>query len=64
MSLEIDCNFEEVYTSGEIQNGVLLYKNKMRYEYYDHLYTLIYKNNNFISFIILIQKLSKKLIKT
>ena len=49
MSLEIDCNFEEVYTSGEIQNGVLLYKNKkMRYEYYDdNLYTLIYKNNNF-----------------
>lgn len=49
MSLEIGCNFEEVYTSGEIQKGFLLYKNKnMRYEYLENkLYTLIYKNNNF-----------------
>ena len=49
LSLEVGCNFEEVYTSGEIQNGILLFKNKnMRYEYFENeLYTLIHKNNSF-----------------
>ena len=48
-SLEIKCNFEEVYTSGQTQNGMLYFKEKkMRYQYFEKsLYTIIYKNNNF-----------------
>ena len=48
-SLEVKCNFEEVYISGQTQNGALFFKDKkMRYQYFDHkLYTIIYKNNNF-----------------
>lgn len=48
-SLEIKCNFEEVYSSGQTQNGILFFKDKkMRYQYFDEkLYTIIFKNNNF-----------------
>ena len=48
-SLEVKCNFEEVYISGQTQNGALFFKDKkMRYQYFDNkLYTIIYKNNNF-----------------
>lgn len=43
---EINCNFEEVYENGEIQQGFFLLKNeKLRYEYIDkNLYTLLYAN--------------------
>ena len=65
MSLEVSCNFEEVYASGEVQNGILIFKDKkLRYEYADKdLYTLIYKENKF--FIIqnfdtkIVQKITK-----
>ena len=48
-SLEIKCSFEEVYASGQTQNGILFFKDKkMRYQYFDeNLYTIIFKNNNF-----------------
>ncbi len=43
----IDCLFEEVYPSGEIQQGVLLLDNdKLRYEYFDNkLFTILFVNN-------------------
>ena len=48
-SLEVKCNFEEVYSNGDIQNGIFLIKDeKMRYQYFkEDLYTIIYKNNKF-----------------
>lgn len=47
---ELDCNFEEVYSDGSIQQGLLLFKeNKLRYQYYDpSLYTLIYNENLYL----------------
>lgn len=49
LALEVKCNFEEVYSTGDVQNGIFLVKDKkMRYQYFDNkLYTIIYKNNNF-----------------
>ena len=43
----VDCLFEEVYTSGEIQQGVLLLdEDKLRYEYFDKkLFTILFVNN-------------------
>tara|TARA_A100001015_G_C14756332_1_gene619628 strand:- start:3 stop:482 length:480 start_codon:yes stop_codon:yes gene_type:complete len=43
----IECLFEEVYTSGEIQQGLLLIDNdKLRYEYFDkNLFTILVVNN-------------------
>lgn len=40
------CNFEEVYSNGDTQQGaILIKKNKSRYEYFDqNLYTIIYAN--------------------
>ena len=40
------CNFEEVYSNGETQQGILLMKkNNARYEYFDtNLFTIIYVN--------------------
>lgn len=48
-SLEVKCSFEEVYSNGDIQNGIFLIKDeKMRYQYFkEDLYTIIYKNNKF-----------------
>ena len=45
----VDCLFEEVYTSGEIQQGVLLLdEDKLRYEYFDKkLFTILFVNNKF-----------------
>lgn len=47
--LEVKCSFEEVYSNGDIQNGIFLIKDeKMRYQYFkEDLYTIIYKNNKF-----------------
>lgn len=49
IALEVKCNFEEVYSTGEVQNGIFLFKDKkMRYQYFkDKLYTIIYKDNKF-----------------
>ena len=43
----IECLFEEVYTSGEIHQGLLLLdKDKLRYEYFDkNLFTILVVNN-------------------
>ena len=64
-AVEVTCNFEEVYQTGEVQQGVFLNKDDMlRYEYFKHdLFTIIAKNNNF--FIInnhskAVQKLDEK----
>ena len=48
-SVEISCNFEEVYGNGDIQQGVFLLKNqKLRYEYFNKdLFTIIAKESNF-----------------
>ena len=48
-SLEVRCNFEEVYQNSEFQQGVFFIKNDMlRYQYYKHdLFTIIAKNNKF-----------------
>lgn len=45
-ALEIACNFEEAYSNGDIQQGLLLIKkDKLRYEYSDqNLFTLLYVN--------------------
>lgn len=47
-SLEVRCNFEEVYQNSEFQQGVFFIKNDMlRYQYYKHdLFTIIAKNDN------------------
>ncbi len=48
-SLEVRCNFEEVYQNSEVQQGIFFIKNDMlRYQYYKHdLFTIIAKNNKF-----------------
>ena len=48
-AIEIQCNFEEVYSDGSVQQGILLYKNqKLRYQYFGKdLYTIFIKKNNF-----------------
>jgi hypothetical protein len=46
-AIELECQFEEVYPDGKIQNGFLLIKNdKMRYEYFDHNLFIIFKKKN------------------
>ena len=51
ISSEFQCNFEEVYSNGEIQTGVILIKkDKLRYEYLKkELFTLLFVNNNLFS---------------
>jgi len=46
-SLELKCNFEEVYADGSIQNGFFLIQNqKLRYEYSaERLFTIIYNHD-------------------
>jgi hypothetical protein len=58
----ISCNFEEVYTNNEIQNGYFLLEGKnFRYEYNDdNLYTIV--NNDRGTFII--QNYDKNLINS
>ena len=48
-SLEIGCNFEEVYIDGETQQGFFLLDNtNLRYQYYDEkLFTIISTKNNY-----------------
>ena len=48
-SLDIKCNFEEVYQDGSVQQGFFLIKNKkLRYQYYDNdLFTIFHKSDNF-----------------
>ncbi len=48
-ALEVSCKFEEVYGSGDTQQGILLLKDqKLRYEYYDKdLFTIIARDGNF-----------------
>lgn len=48
-SLEVACNFEEVYLNGETQQGFfLLDKNNLRYQYYDErLFTIVSTKNNY-----------------
>lgn len=48
-ALEVSCNFEEVYGSGDTQQGMLLLKDqKLRYEYFDKdLFTIIARDENF-----------------
>ena len=62
-SVEIKCNFEEVYQDGSIQNGVFLIKeDKIRYEYQDKkLYTLIGSKNNFFIINNLDRKIFQKI---
>ena len=46
-AIELECQFEEVYPDGEIQNGFFLIKNdKMRYEYFDRNLFIIFKKKN------------------
>lgn len=49
LSLEMVCNFEEVYQNGDIQQGHLLIKeNKIRYQYNDNnLYTILRTQGDF-----------------
>lgn len=50
--LSIKCDFEEIYQTGEIQQGFFLLKNKnLRYEYFNkNLFTILYLDNRlFIS---------------
>ena len=48
-AFEVTCNFEEVYSNSEVQQGVFLIKDDMlRYQYYDQdLFTIIAKNNKY-----------------
>ena len=56
-SLELKCNFEEVYVDGSIQNGFFLINNhKLRYEYsagslftiiHNHDQTFLVRNNDY-----------------
>ena len=64
-AFEVTCNFEEVYSNAEVQQGVFLIKDDMlRYQYYDQdLFTIIAKNNKY--FLInnsskTVQKLNEK----
>ena len=45
---KIYCQFEEVYQNGETQQGqILLFDEKLRYEYFDeNLFTLLFVNEN------------------
>ena len=46
-SLEIQCEFEEVYSNSEVQNGFFLIKDqKLRYQYYSKDLFTIFQNNN------------------
>lgn len=46
-AIELECQFEEVYPDGEIQNGFFLIKNdNMRYEYFDRNLFIIFKKKN------------------
>jgi len=47
-SKEMVCNFEEVYSDGSIQKGLILIKDKsIRYQYKDkQLFTIIHHNGN------------------
>lgn len=60
-AIEKYCQFEEVYSNGEIQLGYILIKNdKIRYEYQNQdLYTIIYKAEKYF----LIQNNNKKIIQ-
>ena len=64
-SSEMQCNFEEVYQDGSIQNGTFLIKNdKIRYEYQDErLYTLIGNKDNFFVINNLDRKIFQKIKK-
>ena len=46
----IQCDFEEVYKNGEIQQGKIFYKNNLlRYQYQDkQLFTIIYNQEYFV----------------
>ena len=48
-SLNIKCNFEEVYSDGSIQQGFFLIKDKkLRYQYFDkNLFTIFHKSDDF-----------------
>lgn len=48
---EFQCNFEEVYSNGETQPGVIFIKeDKLRYEYLKkELFTLLFANNKLFS---------------
>ena len=48
-ALELYCEFEEVYSNSDIQNGFFLFKDKkLRYQYYnDNLYTIISDGKEF-----------------
>lgn len=61
----MQCNFEEVYQDGSIQNGTFLIKNdKIRYEYQDErLYTLIGSKDNFFVINNLDRKIFQKIKK-
>ena len=50
-SSEFTCNFEEVYSNGEIQSGIILIKeDKLRYEYLKkELFTILFVNNKLFS---------------
>ncbi len=56
-AFEVTCNFEEVYSNSDVQQGVFLIKDDMlRYQYYDQdLFTIIAKNNKYF----LINNISK-----
>jgi len=49
-ALQLQCNFEEVYQDGQIQNGIMLLgSDQVRYQYHDvKLFTLIYHNNKIL----------------
>ena len=48
-AIEVNCDFEEVYSNGSVQNGFFLMKDEMlRYQYEDNdLFTIFHKKNNF-----------------
>ena len=48
-SLNVKCNFEEVYLDGSIQQGFFLIKDKkLRYQYHDkNLFTIFHKMDDF-----------------
>ena len=48
-ALDINCNFEEVYADGSVQNGTLLISDEdMRYQYDDqNLFTIFKKKDSF-----------------
>ena len=50
-SSDFSCNFEEVYSNGEVQSGLIfIKKDKLRYEYLNkELFTLLFINNRLFS---------------